>query len=97
MIGDASAGHLESRWKFSDLLAAYEFSGATAFLWSGTYLQFWNRDKRKRPDGVISADSLFAARRNRSHRMVTRDGLEAEGAETVGGFLPGNTDPPPDG
>ena len=51
VIGDAPATHLEPRWKFSDLLAAYEIPGATAFLWGDTYLQFWNRDKRKRLDG----------------------------------------------
>ena len=59
MIGDASAAHLEPRWKFSDLLAMYEIPGATVFLWTNTYLQFWNRDRRRMPDGVISAGTLL--------------------------------------
>ena len=93
VIGDAPAAHLEPRWKFSDLLAAYEIPGATAFLWGDTYLQFWNRDKRKRPDGVISAGSLFATQSEDMQggtgaiAWYTRDGLEAEGAEAVGGAL----------
>ena len=62
VIGDAPAAYLKPSWKFSDLLAIYEIPGATAFLWSNTYLQFWNRDKRKMSDGVISAGSLFATR-----------------------------------
>ena len=93
MIGDAPASHLEPRWKFSDLLATYEIPGATAFLWSDTYLQFWNRDKRKRPDGVISADTLFAIQSEDTSggtgaiAWYTRQGLEAGGVEAFGGLL----------
>ena len=93
VIGDAPASHLEPRWKFSDLLATYEIPGATAFLWGDTYLQFWNRDKRKRPDGVISAGSCFATQSEDTQggtgaiAWYTREGLEAEGLEAVGGSL----------
>ena len=93
LIGDAPAAHLEPRWKFSDLLALYEIPCATAFLWGDTYLQFWNRDKRKMPDGVISAGSLFATRSEDRQggtgaiAWYTRDGLEAAGLEAVGGSL----------
>ena len=100
MIGDAPASHLEPRWKFSDLLATYEIPGATAFLWGDTYLQFWNRDKRKKPDGVISAGTCFAMQSEDTQggtgaiAWYTRDGLEAEGLEAVGGPCSGNIDQP---
>ena len=92
LIEDASAAHLEPRWKFSDLLAIYEIPGATAFLWGNTYLQFWNRDKEKCLMGHIGRLSLChavgrQARRNRRYRMVTRDGLEAARLEAVVGSL----------
>ena len=93
VIGDAPASHLEPRWKFSDLFATYEIPGATAFLWGDTYLQFWNRDKRKRPDGVISAGTCFATQSEDTQggtgaiAWYTREGLEAEGLEAVGGSL----------
>ena len=85
LIGDAPAAHLEPRWKFSDLLAMYEIPGVTAFLWANTNLQFWRRDKRRMPDGVILADSLFATRSEdrqggtEAIAWYTRDGLEAAG------------------
>ena len=93
VIGDAPASHLEPRWKFSDLLATYEIPGATAFLWSDTYLQFWNRDKRKKPDGVISAGTFFATQSEDTQggtgaiAWYTREGLEAGGLEAFGGLL----------
>ena len=93
IIGDAPASHLEPRWKFSDLLATYETPGATVFLWSDSYLQFWNRDTRKRPDGVISADIEFAKQSEDSLggtgaiAWYTSQGLEAGGAELSGGLL----------
>ena len=93
MTGDAPAAYLEPRWKFSDLLAMNEIPGATAFLWANTYLQFWNRDKRRMPDGVISAGSLFATRLEDRQggtgaiAWYTREGLEATGLEAAGGSL----------
>ena len=60
---------------------------------SYTYLQFWNRDTRKRPDGVISADTMFAKQSEDSSggtgsiAWYTRQGLEAGGVEIAGGLL----------